>query len=450
VELLALLLVPAAAFLVLAPMIHVPFDTETASRYIAPFLFGEGSDLGWAATESVPIGIFRPLYGLSFLVDFRIWGSSPEGYHLTDLLMTWGAFALAYALFRRRLDRWTSALAVSLWILLPAQLHSMLHFYGRNDRIMIYFLLASLLLYDREIDAGDRPGRTRGLVLAGATLSLGLLAKESVFYYGFVLFAWSVMIVRRSLRSTLLRDWPLWVSIFAVAALYIGTRALLGIRLGDDNELDTGVVYLGNLGQMVLWGTPFRLPVDVNVELGIAAWVVAAALALLGRLPREIRFGGFCLLAGFLHLPLFWIQRSFLWIPWLFGSLAVAGITLRIASAVRGRLGAAGRVAAAALPFVILAGAATWSFRECVAWCRYPLVIDDAVDWIVENGEGPVYSGSMALARLPEFREAWAARAGDPVSERKLWAWMTELARIRTGVEGLRIEWEPGTGASGR
>ena len=437
-----LVLMPLAGFAVLLPMLRVPFDTETASRYITPFMFQSGSDLEWAMTESVPIGIFRPLYGLSFLLDYSIWGGRQLGYHLTDLLLTWGAFAMAFALFSRRFDRWTASLAVSLWIMLPVQFQSMFHFYGRNDRLMIYFLLGALLVYDRTLGRAPGRGRNLALLLSGVILSLGLFTKESVFYYGFVLFAWSVMAAGRSFRVTLLKDWPLWVSVFAMAALYLGARALLGIRPGDDNEMDTGMVYLSNLGQMVAWGFPFRLPVSLNRWIGVAAWGASIGLLLLRRIPGEIRFGGFCLLVGFLHIPIFWIQRSFLWIPWLFGSLAAAGGVVRLLAWVRGRWPASGGVFTVMIPLALLGASGLWSLLECRSWSRESLAIDSAVCWLLESGPGPAYSGSLAVAQLPEFQDVWVARAMDRASERKLWDWMSNLARIRSGRGDIVVVWE--------
>jgi len=414
-------------------MLRVPFDTETASRFITGFMFRGADNIGWAATESVPIGIFRPLYGATFLLDYRIWGADQLGYHLTDLILTWGACAMAFLLFRRRFGVWTAALGVSLWMLLPAQFQSMFHFYGRNDRILIYFLLGSLIVYDRVLP--DPPGRRRNgrLLLAGVILSLGLLTKESVFYYGFILFAWSFMVAGRGFLRTLKEDWPLWATIFASAAVYFGIRAMLGIRFGDDNQLDTGLVYLNNLGLILLWGFPLRLSASVYPWVGGLTIAASAGLLLLRRIPGDVRFGLFCLLAGFLHLPLFWIQRSFLWIPWLFGALGIAGLTVRILALIRTRWSRTGRVLAVMVPVLLLASAGLWSLRECSSWCREPVAVDDAVTWLVNGSPGPEYSGPLAVERLPEFRAAWEHASRDPGAENKFWNWVTDLVKIRSG-----------------
>ena len=346
---------------------------------------------------------------------------------------------MAFMLFRRRLGIWIASLGVSLWMLLPAQFHSMFRFYGRNDRILIYFLLGSMMIYDRVIT--DPPGsrRNRRLVLAGVVLSLGLLTKESVFYYGFILFAWSLMVVGRGFLKTLKDDWPLWTTVFAAAAVYFGIRAALGIRFGDDNQLDTGMMYLNNLGLMVLWGFPLQLPAFLFPWVAGLTIAASAMLLLIRRIPGDVRFGLFCLLGGFLHLPLFWIQRSFLWIPWLFGALGVAALAVRTLALVRTRWAGTGRVLSVMIPILLLASAGLWSLRECISWCREPVDVDNAVTWLVNGSPGPEYSGPLAVEHHPGFRTAWEHASRDPGAENKFWNWVTDLVKIRSGMRNAVV-----------
>jgi|GEM_PF-639157 len=435
-----LVLVPFAVLYLNQLILLVPFDGETAARYIEPFMFQEGSRLGWALTESVPIGIFRPLYGMSFLLDYHIWGGRQFGYHLTDFLLTWGAFAMAFALFIRRFGKWTASLAVSIWILLPVQLHSMLRFYGRNDRLMIYFLLGALLVYDRAL--GQEPGRdrSRNLVLSGMILSLGLLTKESVFYYGFVLFAWSFMVAGRGFRASIVEDRLLWIVIAGAAAAYFILRALAGIPFGDAEPLEGAWVYFLNLGRLVAWGLPIACPVSLQ-WIGFGTWALAVALPFLRRLPAEIRFGGFCLLGGFLHLPLFWVQRSFLWIPWLFGSLAVAGCVMHGLQWVRRRWRRTGLVITALVSAALLGGAGYRSLQGCRSWCHAGLTIDQALIWMLENLTGPVYDGNALCVRFPEFKEIRMHGYSTQGASEKFEVWVTSLARIRAGRDDIGILW---------
>lgn len=422
-----LALVPLVGFAILGPMLRVPFDTETSSRYITAFMFQNGSDFEWAMFESVPIGIFRPLYGLSFLLDYRIWGGDQFGYHLTDLLLTWGAYAMAFFLFRRRFGRWTAAMAVSLWILLPAQFHSMFHFYGRNDRLMVYFLLGALMVYDRAPGLEPGRGRTLRLLLSGVILSMGLVTKESVFYYGIILFAWSLMVMGRGFLRTLKEDWPLWTTIIAAAVVYFGIRAALGIRFGDSDEPVSGTIYLLNLGQMISWGFPLNQSISLS-WLGAGGITAVLTLPFLRRLPGDLRFGAFCLLAGFMPLPLFWVQRSFLWVPWLFGSLAAAGSIVRFLSWSRRTWGFAGRVLSFLLPVVVLTLAGRWSWLACRYWSHESLVVDEAVSWLVDNYSGPEYQASRIIEHQPEFQDVLEQTT---MSENKFWNWVTCLLRIR-------------------
>ncbi len=62
----------------------------------------KGSDAGaWWADPDLAIQYFRPLVSLSFLIDHAIWGMTPFGYHLTNLLLHLATTLLCYLIARR-------------------------------------------------------------------------------------------------------------------------------------------------------------------------------------------------------------------------------------------------------------------------------------------------------------------------------------------------------------
>ncbi len=378
-----------------------PADTETISRFIKPFMFMDVSNISWAASESYFYGIVRPLYGLSFFADFSLWGTSFFYYHLTDLFLSWIIFLMAYSLFRRRFSRFVSVIAVSIWAVLPLQSYSLVTLVGRNDRLMTLFILGALLAYDRALTASE--GRRKWLLLSLLIFTAGAFSKESIFYYSLFLVSWSVIVAGRKIIDTLRRDFILWGGIVAVAVLYFSVRLVMQIPMGNPTVYNSGVDYLILLGQMISWGFPVTLPASFLPFAGLLSLLVPFLMIFSRRIPADIRYGIFCLFIGFFHIPVFWIQKCFLWLPWLFGSLAVAGILSFCVKWAGKKYGRAGNWAGYVLTAVIIALCIIWSRRTIGKVVHLPMVFNEAAAFIIENTEKGDYSLDILQTRSGLF-----------------------------------------------
>jgi hypothetical protein len=129
-------------------------------------------------------GFFRPLFILSYLIDIRIWGASPFGFHLTNVVLhSLNAF-LTFILSLRmvenlkltaRTKRAISIGAGALFLLHPSHTEAVSWISGRADLIATLFCLASLLFYLAYV----RSKRAAHLALSLFCFALALLAKES-------------------------------------------------------------------------------------------------------------------------------------------------------------------------------------------------------------------------------------------------------------------------------
>lgn len=415
-----------------------PCDAETLGRFIKPFMFMDVSNFSWAAYESYSYGIVRPLYGISFFNDFSLWGTSFFHYHVTDLILSWIVFLMTYLLFRKRFSRFVSVLAVTIWAVLPLQSYSLVTFVGRNDRIMTIFILGALLAYDRAIKVTE--GRRKWLLVSLLVFSAGVFSKESIFYYSIYLFSWSVIVAGRKIIDTLKQDIILWGGMAAVTVLYFSIRLLLGIPMGNPTVYNTGVDYLSLLGQMFFWSFPLTVPSPLLPAAGGLCIMAVGVAAFTRRIPANIRYGSFCLFVGFLHIPVFWIQKCFLWLPWLWGGLAAAGALSLFVQWAEKRFGRAGSSAVYVFVVMILGFSVFWSRRTIDEVVHPAMVFDAAVTFIIENSEEGDYSLDILYARPEMFGIILPDEDTRVYVQQKYHEYIENLMQLRLNDSGLELE----------
>jgi hypothetical protein len=422
-------LLAAAVFLAVLLAVHgwvrnVPFDAETVHRFILPFRFTPGArDPGFVLTESLEWNITRQFYSLSFLLDYILWGTDAAGYHVTDILLTLVCAVLAWRLAADRLGRATAWIAVLLWLAHASQGWSMFVFTGRNDRLMLLFFLASLLLLDRGMEGGRR-----GPLAASVTVfALGAFAKEAILSLAPVLFLWSALAAGEGVREAFRRRKWYWAAIAFVCLAYVAARKLLGVANPDDVELASPSVWLLGTGvlysMLVPWGrllSPTLSAVCGLVPLGSAPF--------LRFLPRGTRFGAAAVVISLLPIPLFWVQSSFAWIPTLWLSLAVASAM----AALSVRMGLCGWKLWP-FPVLLLVLLGVWGHGAGRDRAERYLVMGAAVDLVERDGDR--FTIVPALERLPEFREMMAGQDGEALG--KTCALISALVSIRFDTEDV-------------
>lgn len=122
---------------------------------------------------------YRPILMMSYALDYRLYGLSPLGYHLSNILIHSGVALLVYGLisliFRRNLLAFLTAM---FFVLHPIQTEAVTYISGRADPLAAFFCLLSLYFFVRYVDF---EGIKRKLYFGASALSfmLGLLTKES-------------------------------------------------------------------------------------------------------------------------------------------------------------------------------------------------------------------------------------------------------------------------------
>ncbi|MCL5005246.1 MAG: tetratricopeptide repeat protein [Acidobacteria bacterium] len=151
-----------------------------------PHYFGEGV---WNfAYPNILGNYYRPVFLLFLLINYRIFGPYPAGWHLVSVSAQVAVTFLVYRLARRIVgDRKTALIAALIFGLTPVHIESVAWISGVTDPLLALFLLPSFLCYLN----GRQSGARRRLWLASSLVlySLAMLAKETALIFPMLIFA---------------------------------------------------------------------------------------------------------------------------------------------------------------------------------------------------------------------------------------------------------------------
>ncbi|HBB94977.1 MAG TPA: hypothetical protein DC054_06270 [Blastocatellia bacterium] len=179
-------------------------------------------------------GFFRPLFILSYVIDSRVWGARPFGYHVTNVISHGLNAFLVFKLASKLLQRFAPAssggtgvaiAAAALFLLHPSHTEAVVWISGRADLIATFFVLASLLAYL----AYANNARTWRLIASLGCFALALLAKESAICLPFLILVVSAASPDRRGQAIgqILKTFALFLSILVgfiiIRALVIGS-----------------------------------------------------------------------------------------------------------------------------------------------------------------------------------------------------------------------------------
>lgn len=135
----------------------------------------------------IPLPELRPIIAISFILDFELWGASPTGFRLTNLLVHAFCAAMVGLIARRLLgfDDAAGRVAAVLFALHPVNSYAVVPICGRGDLIAACFYFMGFIAFLKYRERND----VRWLALLVLSYLLSAFSKE----YGFTLIA--VMLV---------------------------------------------------------------------------------------------------------------------------------------------------------------------------------------------------------------------------------------------------------------
>ena len=138
--------------------------------------------ISWAFTTREAAN-WHPLTWLSLMLDTEIYGPTPGGYHLTNLLLHWANMLLLFfVLFRFTGALWPSAVTAGLFALHPLHVESVAWISERKDVLSTFWGVLAIGCYGMYV-------RRRSRAAYGATIGcllLGLMAKPMLVTWPFL------------------------------------------------------------------------------------------------------------------------------------------------------------------------------------------------------------------------------------------------------------------------
>lgn len=411
--------IPATLFLLLATLVWWVFSPGLYGDFIlddlqnlkglaeidrdAPFdgivqysLYGISSALG------------RPLSLFTFALQYDAWPGDPAAFRVVAILLHMFNGVLLFLLLRRigRLlgwSDWAALLAVSVWLLHPLQLSTVLYVVQRMVELATLFVLLGLIGY---LEGRRRlaDGATRGGVIWMSAalmggMGFGVLAKESAALLPLFILVLEGTLLRALPRG---RVWWVWAALFMLLPLALLSgyyihhfeRVVIGGYTVRDFTLVERLlteprVLFDYIGKLLLPGGAHfgyffdDFPISRGLLEPLSTAVALAALALLllvalsGRWPL-VGFavlwylGGHLLESTFFALEIYFEHRNYLPIAGPVYALAVGLLRLHDRASPDARW--ALRVAAVTLVVLLVAlsraEARLWGdpFRQAVAW----------------------------------------------------------------------------------
>src|SRR5436190_15921954 len=151
------------------------------------------SNVWWALTTTHS-PYWHPLTWLSHMLDVTLYGMDPGPHHVTSLIIHIASTLLVFLLLRRMTrDPGPSAFVAALFAVHPLHVESVAWLAERKDVLSSFFLLATIWLYVRYVEA---PSWRRYVPVVGAYV-LALMSKPMVVTLPFALVLLDVWPLRR-------------------------------------------------------------------------------------------------------------------------------------------------------------------------------------------------------------------------------------------------------------
>ena len=252
---------------------------------------------------------YRPMFRVWLLINYKLFGLSPAGWHLTNLLVHLTATLLLYLLVIRLAgNRMTAAIAALVFGIHPVHIEPVVWVSGVTEPLLGALLLGAMLAY---------PNR-RGLSLM--LFFAALMEKETAVVFPAILFAWELFF-RSRVRTALVAALPYG----ALAVLYLVIRAavLHGVTMALTHSPVPLAVVASTLPSVLLfylqhlvWPWMLSPFYDVNFVFRAGLWNFAmpsAVVATMGVLllwgARRSRAAAIaCVLLVLPLLPVLWLR----------------------------------------------------------------------------------------------------------------------------------------------
>ncbi len=173
-----------------------------------------------ALRPQVPIvGAARPVFLASLIVERRLWGVNPEGYHLTNALIHGANSVLVWSAGLMFLPPPAAYISGLLFAVHPINTEAVDLASFRPDLLAALFMLLALLAYRRMEQAPSSARAAAALFGSALAYALGIFSKETALVFPAAALWFDLCFVERPWRTGLARR-ALALALFSALAIY--------------------------------------------------------------------------------------------------------------------------------------------------------------------------------------------------------------------------------------
>lgn len=236
---------------------------------------------------------YIPVTLLSYAIEYALWEQSPDGYHITNVILHGlNTLLVFWVVLRIQGERSVAILAAILFAIHPIQVENIAWISQRKSLLSLFFFLLCVLTH-----TSAEKGRYTALnrVLAYALFILSVLSKPTVVFAPILLMFYDYFWTNQKPLKILLLSVPYWItgvigSILIVQAhdAYGGLRDPINNSLGDHIGVMLWVVWdyveaffaPFNLNNFYLYNPAEVSFGNIQIWLGLLVLVILAVLAL--------------------------------------------------------------------------------------------------------------------------------------------------------------------------
>jgi len=194
----------------------------------------------WAGFEGRQSGLYRPLTSLSFALEYRLWGTTPALFHLTNLILHAGNSLLLCNLGRSLGEKRIGLLTGLLFAVHPIHTEAVAGIAGRADLLATFAILIAL----RCSLAGRFGSPIRWTACSTLFLGLGLFCKEHAVVLPGLLLAMDWFLRKRGKLPRW--PWPEYAlhTLLIVIWLFLRQGVLGGLTVPQIDFVDNPLAHL--------------------------------------------------------------------------------------------------------------------------------------------------------------------------------------------------------------
>jgi tetratricopeptide (TPR) repeat protein len=167
--------------------------------------------------------LWRPIPVATLAIEHHLWGSNPDAFRRTNLVLHALASLIVWLLLRAHLPGRLALVGGLLFAVHPVHAEAVATVVGRCDVLALLFLALALYLHLAARSAGGAVASLVGYVLAAISFLLAFGSKE-VALVGPV----ALIVLEVARRSDEERGWRRWISLAAPYLLYVGALGAYG------------------------------------------------------------------------------------------------------------------------------------------------------------------------------------------------------------------------------